>query len=163
MTLPRTFGRFEVVGALGRGGQAEVLRGRDPATGAAVAIKLLLRADERHERRFQQEAQVLAGLDHPGVVRVLASGVEGGINWLAMPLVEGQSLADRLDRGGPLPPPEAIRLVADVAEAVAHCHARGIVHRDLKPENVLLEAGTGRPVLVDFGSIRRDSEVFGAG
>ncbi len=160
--MGRTFGRFEVVGALGRGGQAEVLRGRDPSSGAAVAIKLLLRADDRLARRFEQEARVLAGLSHRGVVRVFEHGVEGGVPWLAMPLVEGQSLAERLDRLGPLPPAEAVRLVADVADAVAHCHARGIVHRDLKPENVLLEAGTGRPVLVDFGSIRRDSEVFGA-
>jgi serine/threonine-protein kinase len=162
MTAPQRFGRFEVLSQLGQGGQGAVLRARDPASGQDVALKLLLRVDAKNERRFRQEAQVLAGLEHPGIVRVVDSGVEGGVPWLAMALVEGESLKARVEHGGPLAPAEAARIVVDLARAVAHCHERGIVHRDLKPENVLLERASGRPVLVDFGLLRRDAEVFGA-
>lgn len=162
MRAPQRFARFEVLGELGKGGQGAVLRARDPATGRDVALKLLLRVDGRSERRFRQEAQVLARLQHPGIVGVLDAGVEDGVPWLAMALVEGESLAARVERHGPLAPAAAARLVADLARAVHHCHERGVVHRDLKPDNVLLERASGRPVLVDFGLLRRDAEVFGA-
>jgi hypothetical protein len=154
-------GPWEILGQIAQGGQGAVLRARDPATGTRAAVKLLLRQDPKTLRRFKQEAQVLERLDHPGIVRVLGHGQESGVPWLAMQLVDGVSLRERVEDGGTLEGREAARLVAALARAVAHAHEHGVVHRDLKPENVLLECESNRPVLVDFGLLRRDAEVFG--
>src|SRR5690606_33577719 len=104
--------------------------------------------------RFAREAEHLARLDHPGVVRFLGAGVHGDLPWLAVELIEGRDLERTLREDGPLSAFDARRLVAQVAEAVAHAHARGVVHRDLKAANVLVEAGTGRVVVTDFGVAR---------
>jgi serine/threonine protein kinase len=160
-------GPFEVLGPLARGGQGAVLRARDTRTGKAVALKLLLQAEDKAVRRFRQEAQLLARLDHPSIVRVVEHGVERGAPYLAMELVEGESLTALVTRvrrqtGAPPSPGWSAWTLASVADALEVCHRAGVVHRDLKPENILIERATGRPVLVDFGLARRDAELFGA-
>jgi hypothetical protein len=145
-------GRYEVLGGLGRGGAGAVLRVRDPESGEELALKRLEVTSELSTKRFEREAQALARLDHPHVVRVHEFGSESGRPHLVMELVEGTTLEARLSRG-PLPPREAARLVAAVADAVAHAHAHNVLHRDLKPDNVLL-ANDGNPKLTDFGLTR---------
>ncbi len=129
-----------------------VLRGRHEGTGAIHAVKVIgSAASERSLSRFRREAEVLARIDaHPNVVKVHAFGVEGGTPWCAMELVEGVTLAEQL-RHGPIEPSRAASLVTDVARAIAFVHAHAVVHRDLEPENVIVEAGSDRPRVLDFG------------
>jgi len=155
-------GEWEVLGELARGGQGVVLRARHAVHGTPAAIKLLLRVELKTVLRFRQEAAVLLRLNHPNLVRVFEAEEHEARPFLAMELIEGQSLADLVREGGPPPFERTARLLAAVARAVHHCHAQGVVHRDLKPENVIVEEGTGRPVLVDFGLVKRDRELFGA-
>ncbi|MCO5167122.1 MAG: serine/threonine protein kinase [Planctomycetes bacterium] len=147
------FGPYVVEAELGRGGAGVVYRARD-AAGGVVAVKVLLPrpgADAHALRRLAREARVLERLRHPGIVPVRAMGEapRGGL-WIAMDLVDGQTLQRRLDTQGPLAPAAAAALVAEVARAVAHAHAQGVLHRDVKPDNVLLDRA-GRPFLTDFG------------
>ncbi len=153
---PRRFGPYRVVRELGRGGMGEVFEVVHQATGAHYALKTLAnrgalgRVDEATAARFRAEAELLARLDHPRIVRIHAADLEAGAPYLVQDLALGGSLQRRLEREGPLPPGEAAALVAELADALSHAHARGVLHRDLKPHNVLLdEAGT--PRLTDFG------------
>jgi formylglycine-generating enzyme required for sulfatase activity len=146
-------GGYQVEGTLGEGGMGAVYAARDPRLGRRVAIKVLTAqagGSDEQRRRFQREAQALARLRHPGIVVVHEVGTERGAPYLVMDLVEGRSLAERLDAEGPLPSAEAARITAALADALAHAHDQGILHRDLKPANVLL-APDGRVLLTDFG------------
>jgi len=151
---PTRIGAYEVADELGRGAVGVVYRGRDPRSGAPVAIKVLLGADRDHvaTARFEREVAAAAGLRHPGLVPVLDRGVDRGFPFLVMELVAGETLADRIVRG-PLPSREAVRITEALAEALAHAHERGVLHRDVKPGNVLLDP-EGRPRLTDFGLAR---------
>ncbi|MCO5171270.1 MAG: serine/threonine protein kinase, partial [Planctomycetes bacterium] len=144
-------GPYVVQGQLGQGGMGRVLRAVDPRSGAAVAVKVLLGRDGAPVQRLAREAQALSRLVHDNVVRVLDAGLDHGAPWLAMELVEGRSLEDRLAVGGPLPLAEAARVARDVARGLEHAHAQGVLHRDVKPSNVLLPADGGPPRLGDFG------------
>ncbi|MCW8139077.1 MAG: serine/threonine protein kinase, partial [Planctomycetota bacterium] len=144
-------GPYEVHEQLGRGGMGTVFRAVHATTRQEVALKVLARSDERTRRRLVLEARALARLRHRSVVALLDAGEDQGRPWLAMDLVRGRSLADRLGREGPLAPREAARLVQAVAVALAHAHRLGVLHRDVKPENVLLPADGGPPRLADFG------------
>jgi serine/threonine protein kinase len=138
---------------LGSGGMGHVYRAaRDGDTGPEpCALKFLasaLAADPEPRGRFLREVKVLRGLDHPAIVRVLASGEVDGIPWFAMTLVPGPSLRSRLLQG-PLSPDETRAIFGRVLAALEHAHQQGVIHRDLKPANVLL--GPGGAVLADFG------------
>jgi serine/threonine-protein kinase len=149
------FGPYRIAEPLGRGGMAAVYRARDPALDRDVALKILP-PEFLHEpsfaERFRQEARVAARLEHPHVLPVHAFGIEQGRPWMAMRLVGGGSLAERLQRG-PLPPSQTVALLGEVASALDYAHARGVVHRDVKPANVLLDED-GRAYLADFGIAR---------
>ncbi|MBI3269014.1 MAG: VCBS repeat-containing protein [Planctomycetes bacterium] len=148
-----SFGRYELLEEVGRGGMGAVYKARQVEIGRTVALKILLSgvlADERELLRFRREAAAAAALSHPGIVQVHDFGVEDGRHYMTMEFIEGKSLHRLLADTGPLHPPEALRLVRLVSEAVHHAHTRGIVHRDLKPDNVILRPD-GRPVVTDFG------------
>jgi serine/threonine-protein kinase len=101
--------------------------------------------------RFLREARTAAKLSHPHIVPIHRVGEAGGFVFFVMTYVEGETLGERLRTRGPLPPADATRMLREVAWALAYAHGRGVVHRDVKPDNILLEAGTGRALVTDFG------------
>ena len=149
---PRQFGRYEVRRAIGRGGFATVYEGFDAELQRPVAIKVLhstrLRSAESNEA-FVKEARQLARLQHPRIVTVFDAGVEGEQRYIVSALLGGQSLLSRLREHRPNFRQSA-RIVAHIADALAHAHSQGVVHRDVKPSNVILTVDWG-PVLIDFG------------
>ena len=151
-------GRFILLGQLGEGGNAVVWRARDRLMRAAVAVKILRSADPDRQRRFMQEAELLANIQNPNVVRAISRGLtSGGQPYVVLELVAGQSLRERLDATGPLPWREALDLGIQVAAALSALHARGVIHRDIKPGNLMLTTdATGAQVvkLIDFGVAR---------
>lgn len=158
---PAAIGPFEVIRELGRGGMGVVFLARDSRLDRLVAIKSLpehLVSDPERLARFQREAKVLASLNHPGIsaiygIEEVASAEGARQQFLIIEYVEGQTLADRLDRGGPLPLEEALSIAQRMAEALEAAHERGVVHRDLKPGNVMVTAEGGIKLL-DFGVAR---------
>ena len=146
-------GRYRIEREVARGGMGAVFRARDP-TGRAVALKLLLAgtaASPAQRRRLVVEVQALLRLRHPGVVELLDAGEHEGVPYLVMEWVEGETLAQRVAREGPLAPLTAAALARRLAQALEHCHAQGVLHRDLKPANVLVRGSDGTPLLTDFG------------
>jgi serine/threonine-protein kinase len=148
--------RYRLREQLGRGGMGIVWRARDERLGRDVALKVLhpwVADDEDLRARFEREAAALARLEHPNVVRLYDVLEDRGQTVLVLELIEGQGL-HALVAGGRVTWDEARRVCAPVAAALAHAHARGVVHRDLTPSNVLVERGSGRVVVTDFGLAR---------
>ena len=136
---------------LGGGGMARVFVARDSRLGRRVVVKVLAPdlAAGLSAQRFEREVRLAARLQHPHVVPLLSAGEVGGLPYYTMPFVEGETLRARLLREGALPVPDTVRLVRELADALAYAHNEGVVHRDLKPENVLLSHG--HAVVADFG------------
>ena len=149
---PRTrLGPYEVIDSLGSGGMGEVYRGRDTRLDRTVAIKVLAAGtagDADLRGRFVREAKAVAALEHPHICGVYDVGEADGILYLVMPLIDGQTLAARLE-AGPLPVAQALAIATELADAIDKAHRRGIVHRDVKPANVMLTRSGA--LLLDFG------------
>src|SRR5216117_1009382 len=147
-------GRYSIERELGRGGMGIVLLARDVALDRPVAIKLLPPhlATRAHERdRFLQEARTAAGLAHPNIVPIHLVEAHGDLVFFVMGFVDGETLRERVERAGPLPPRLAVKLLQEVAWALGAAHQRGVIHRDVKPDNIMIERATERAVVTDFG------------
>ena len=157
-------GAYQVVREIGRGGMGVVFLARDVMLHRLVAIKVLrheLTEIEEQRERFRREARVTARLHDEGIVAVHGFGETRTLVYIVMEYVHGAALSTKLNalEGQPFGSPEVRRIVAALARTLEHAHRSGIVHRDLKPENVLLEHGTGRPRLTDFGvALSRSSD-----
>lgn len=148
----RTLSHYEIVDEISRGGMGIVYRARDVKLERDVAIKVLppeLVSDADRKRRFVQEAQAASKLSHPNIAVIHEIGEADEITFIAMELIEGEQLSDRLERET-LPADEALRVAEEIAEGVGHAHDKGIVHRDLKPDNVMLTKD-GHIKIIDFG------------
>jgi len=166
---PPALPEITIEGVLGRGGMGVVYRGTQTWLDRAVAVKVLevgaQSAGDRFVDRFRREAKLLARFDHPHIVKCYQAGVTDDERpYLVMELVEGCSLAQWVERAGPLGEDRALRVIADLADALEHAHAAGMIHRDVKPENVLLQTtpapADGGPFtvkLADLGLARVES------
>jgi len=148
---PRRLGRYRILHRLGQGGMGIVFAAEDESLGRKVAVKTIAEPDESARKRFRREARAAAGVNHPNVCQVYEIGEDAGQLFIAMELLEGESLADRLKRG-PLSVAEAITLARQMFEALAALHGSGSLHRDLKPSNTFLTSHGVK--LLDFGLAR---------
>ena len=146
--------KFQVVRELGKGAMGVVFLARDIALHRLVAIKVLryeMTGSPAHHERFRREARMTARLSHPNIVPVHTFGEIGDFVFIIMKYIHGESLGARLRREGTVGSADARRLLTELAQALDYAHRDGVVHRDLKAENVLIERGTGRAMLTDFG------------
>ena len=147
--------RFRLGKPLGSGGMGAVFRAEDLLEQRPVAIKILLKGaqDEQARQRFERESQILASIDHPGIVSILRHGyaTRRNIPWLAMELLEGETLRDHIQRVGPMDPGRVVPVLLAAADALEAAHAQGVIHRDLKPDNIFLPRSGPAVKLLDFG------------
>jgi eukaryotic-like serine/threonine-protein kinase len=151
LTSGTKLGPYEIQSRLGAGGMGEVYRARDTRLDRTVAIKVLphhLSSNPDLKQRFEREARSISSLNHPRICTLHDVGHQDGVDFLVMEYVEGESLADRLQRG-PLPLKEAFRVGMEVCEALEAAQRAGIIHRDLKPGNIMLTKSGAK--LMDFG------------
>jgi serine/threonine-protein kinase len=152
LQLPRQFGNYVLEQEIGRGGMGIVFQARRLADNAAVAIKMILKgefATEAERLRFEAEAVSASRLNHPNIIPIFEIGRQDDYDFFCMQLLEGESLAARLDRR-PLPARVAAEIMVQISDAIEHAHQRGVLHRDLKPSNILLDQ-SGKAYVVDFG------------
>lgn len=144
-------GRYRLDRVLGRGGMGTVFLATDVKLGRSVAIKALPPNTREYlgDERFQREVRLVAALSHPNIVALFEADEVDGCLYYVMQYIEGETLADRLRRQGPLPVDEALQIVAEIGDALQYAHERGLVHRDVKPANILL--ARGHALLADFG------------
>lgn len=149
--FPETLGSYKLISRLGAGGMGEVWRAEDTRLLRPVAIKILnerIASDPEWKARFLREARTVAQMNHPNIATIYSIEQEGDILFIAMELVDGESLAQILSRG-PLPPREAVRIMLRCTEALAEAHEKGIVHRDVKPDNIIVSKRAVK--VLDFG------------
>jgi serine/threonine-protein kinase len=147
------FDRFQILGHLAQGGMSDIYRAYDVVAKKEVTLKIpdkTMIGDPGQYERFQRELEATNTLRHPAILRGLGSGTFNRTPFLATELVEGSSLRELIENGGPMPLDRALPLFRGIVDGVAYCHANGVVHRDLKPENVLVRPD-GQPVIIDFG------------
>src|SRR5215472_3405357 len=161
MPLPERIGRFQVMRKLGEGGMGVVYAAHDERLGRPIALKTIRQAgaDEHARHRLWREARAAAAVNHPNVCQIYEIGEEAGEVFLAMELLEGESLAHTLERG-PLPVSDAVQIMLGVLAALEALHRRQIAHRDLKPSNVFQTAHGVK--LLDFGLARPAQDAAGA-
>ncbi|MFF5533733.1 serine/threonine-protein kinase [Streptomyces cinerochromogenes] len=167
--IGRQVASYLIESEVGRGGMAVVYRARDLRLDRTVALKLLapeLARNDTFRKRFTHESQVAAAIDHPHIVPVFEAGETDGVLYIAMRYVSGSDLRHLLDVRGPLPPPDAVRIAAQVASALDAAHDHGLVHRDVKPGNILVSEGTDSEhpeyvYLTDFGLTKKSLSLTG--
>ena len=150
-------GHYEVTGVVGVGGMGVVLKAVDPSLDRVVAIKVMaphLANNENAPKRFAREAKAAAAVLHPNVIPIHSVSSSTSLPYLVMSYIRGGSLQKRLEKEGPLPVVEVLRIGSQVAAGLAAAHSQGLVHRDIKPENILLEEGVERVTITDFGLAR---------
>ncbi|MCU0248439.1 MAG: serine/threonine-protein kinase [Bryobacter sp.] len=164
LTSGRMLGHFRIESRIGQGGMGAVYRARDEKLQRTVAIKVLADGHVSNlagRQRFLREARAASALNHPGIVTIHEVATDDGIDYIAMELVEGESLDRRIHKNG-LPLKEALNYAVQIAAALAKAHASGIIHRDLKPSNVMVTP-EGQVKLLDFGLARRVHAGDGSG
>jgi len=151
-------GEFELERELGRGAMGVVYLARDLVLDRQVALKVLPpdSATDEVRARFLREARTAGQLSHPHIVHIHRADQRGNIAFFVMGLVDGENLGQRVRDRGALPPADAVRHLREVAWALAYAHARGVIHRDIKPENIMIERGTNRALVTDFGIARSE-------
>jgi serine/threonine-protein kinase len=159
----RRLGQFRILRQLGEGGMGSVYLGYNEEQGRHVALKVLsdtLAQNQAYVERFYREARSVAQLDHPNIVRGLATGTDAatGKYFMVLEYVDGTNCRDLLERYGRLPVGDAVHIILEIARALEHAHSRNIVHRDIKPDNILLtKSGTAK--LADLGLAKRTDDV----
>ena len=154
-------GPYEILALLGAGGMGEVYRARDTRLGRDVALKILpaaFSADPVRKQRFEREAKAISNLNHPNICVLYDVGSQGGMDYLVMECVEGDTLAKRLEKG-PLPLQQVLKYGGQVADALDKAHRNSVVHRDLKPRNIMLTPTCAK--LLDFGLAKAATTVSG--
>lgn len=160
------FTRFRILGEIASGAMGVILRAFHLPSRKVVALKILFEdeTDETVFARFRREAKVLERLSHPHIVQVIDHGYENNDPYLAMEFILGRHLKELVEKNksqGTLPKIESLApIFIKIASALSYCHSMGVVHRDVKPTNILVENASGRPVLVDFGLVKRDAKVL---
>ncbi|MEZ6117655.1 MAG: serine/threonine-protein kinase [Pirellulaceae bacterium] len=154
-------GPYEIIGVIGRGGMGIVLKAYERSLDRNVALKMLdpaIAMTGAARKRFAREANAMASVSHPCVVPIFAVDEHRGLPYFAMEYVVGETLDRRIRRDGPLNAESAVRIALQISEALAAAHSQGVVHRDIKPANILLDHGTDRVRVADFGLARVASE-----
>ena len=161
LTNGTQLGPYEIAAPLGAGGMGEVYRARDTRLDRSVAIKILpadLSGDAVRRQRFEREAKVVSSLNHPNICTLYDIGQQDGVDFIVMEFLEGQTLAERLEKG-PLPVAQVLAYGAQIASALDKAHRNGVTHRDLKPGNIMLTQ-TGAKLL-DFGLAKAEATLTG--
>lgn len=157
---PRMLGRFagyEIAGVIGHGGMGIVLKGFEVSLNRYVAIKAMaprLASSQAARKRFAREAQAAAAITHENIIAIHRVDQSHGLPFLVMSYSGGVSLQQKIDREGPLPLEDALRIASQIAAGLAAAHAKGLIHRDIKPANILLGSGVDRVKITDFGLAR---------
>ncbi len=152
----QSVGNYDLLEKIAEGGMGAIWKGRHRTTGEIVAVKIMpshMATNPVLLKRFEQEFRAASRLDHPNIVRAIDYGESGDTPYLVMEFVEGESLGQRIERDGAIAEPEAIRIIAQVAQGLHRAHKQNLVHRDVKPDNILVTP-EGVAKLADLGLVK---------